>query len=93
MTNEEAAVRPCYIGRYACGCAVTAVVDDPTYKKDTAKCIAQWIRDGMSVERGTCADTRLSEWPCPGKPDCCSKRMRVHHGLQPNPSAAGMRER
>jgi hypothetical protein len=81
MTNEEAAQRPCYVGRYACGCAVAACVDDPQWKKDTAKTLSQWIKEGMAVERVTCASTLLSEWPCPGKPDCGSKRMRKHHGL------------
>jgi hypothetical protein len=81
MTNEQAAARSCYIGSYACGCAVAAVVDDPQFKKDTAKRIAEWVRNGMTVERLTCAATKLSAWPCPGKPDCCSKRMRKHHGL------------
>ena len=42
-----------YIGRKHCGCLVAAMVDDPEHKKDIAKEIAKWIRDGLIIERVT----------------------------------------
>lgn len=46
----------CYIGVNAAGFAVTAAVDNPEHKAETAKSIAGWIRDGLTVER------RSVEW-------------------------------
>jgi hypothetical protein len=40
-----------YFGVKACGCRVAVVVDDPEYPKDTAKSVAEFIRDGYTVER------------------------------------------
>ena len=45
----------CYIARKSCGCVV-AWVSDEIRKKDLAKIIGDWIREGLVVER---ADT---EW-------------------------------
>jgi hypothetical protein len=84
--NERAAAMPCYIGRLPCGCVLAACVDDPKWAKQTARDIASWIREGMAVERVTCATALLSGWPCPGKPDCASKKMRKHHGLDKAPA-------
>jgi hypothetical protein len=41
----------CYVGLKACGCAVAAAVDLPDLAKDNAKCIAKWMRDGLTIER------------------------------------------
>ena len=46
----------CYIGINAAGLAVCAAVDRPEYVKDTARSIAEWVRDGLKVER------RSVEW-------------------------------
>jgi hypothetical protein len=40
-----------YFGVKACGCRVAVVVDDPEYPKDTARSVAEFIRDGYTVER------------------------------------------
>lgn len=40
-----------YIGRKKCGCVVAAVVDMPGFEKETAKTVAEFIRDGLTIER------------------------------------------
>lgn len=40
-----------YIGINADGLAVALCVDDPKFKKDTAKTVAAWIRMGRSIVR------------------------------------------
>jgi len=41
-----------YIGKcQGCQNVIAAVVDHPDYKKDTAKAVAEFIRDGLLVER------------------------------------------
>lgn len=42
-----------YIGRSACGCVRSAVVDHPTDRKTTAKCLADFVKSGQVVERVT----------------------------------------
>jgi len=43
---------PIYIGKWPdCGCVTAACVDEPNHKKDTAKFIADLIKDGRIVER------------------------------------------
>jgi anti-sigma factor ChrR (cupin superfamily) len=55
------------------GAAWAAFVDDPTdapnIKKDMAKEIAQWVRQGAEVQRVSVADARvmLSKWVRPEK--------------------------
>lgn len=56
-----------YQGRKGCGCVVAVTVDLPEYKKDTAKELAKWIRQGLSVERVTCEVARQSFTICPHK--------------------------
>lgn len=34
-----------------CGRIVAACVDAPEYRKDTAKDMARWVRDGLAIER------------------------------------------
>jgi hypothetical protein len=41
----------CYAAYKSCGCMVAACVDESEYKKDTAKAVASWLRDGYRVER------------------------------------------
>jgi hypothetical protein len=55
-----------YIGINQDDLAVALVVDDPKYKKETAKTIAQWIRQGLSITRMPHEDSiaRLkADWP------------------------------
>ena len=56
----------CYIGIKECGCVVAACVDNPEHKKDTAKNISDWIKDGWTTERIPVEDTRnrLSSCKC-----------------------------
>jgi hypothetical protein len=48
---------PCYVGRRACGCIVSASVDDATAPwydaKDQAKWVSAQIKEGLTVERTT----------------------------------------
>jgi len=42
----------CYIGRQpSCGSVVAVTVDTADSKKRTARYIAEWIREGMAIER------------------------------------------
>jgi hypothetical protein len=41
----------CYVGQLACGCGCAIVRDMPDYKKDTAKSVAQMVREGLQVTR------------------------------------------
>ena len=40
-----------YIGRKSCGCIVAVCADAPGLEKHTAKSIAEFIRDGLTIER------------------------------------------
>jgi hypothetical protein len=64
----------CYVGHADCGCLVSVVVDDPEYKKDTAKSVAQFIRSGYAVTRIT-----LEEFRAVGKwgHQCIPKRFDI----------------
>lgn len=54
----------CYVGVKPCGCAVAACVDRPEFAKDTAKTIARWIRDGLTVERKPVEWARANLFAC-----------------------------
>lgn len=58
----------CYVGFKACGCAVAAAVDNPAHRKDTAKSIAAWVKDGLTVERRTVEWVRENLRPCKCEP-------------------------
>ena len=47
-----------YIGRKVCGCVVAVIVDSDEHRKDTAREIAAWMRDGLTIERVTVANAR-----------------------------------
>lgn len=40
-----------YIGRCKCGALVAATVDNPERKRQVAQDVAEFIRDGLAVER------------------------------------------
>ena len=63
-----------YIGIKSCGCVVSAAVDMPAYKKETAKFVAAEIKFGHTIERVTVdeARERLSSCKCEA----------VHDGLE-----------
>ena len=62
-----------YIARKPCGCVVFVTVDDERYKQDTAKEIAECIREGLTVERVTCEAVRDGDFGC----KCEPKQMAV----------------
>jgi len=53
-----------YVGIKSCGCTVAAFVDKPEYKKDIAKEVASWIRDGWRVDRVLCDNLTISTCKC-----------------------------
>ena len=62
MSNDN---YPCYIARKPeCGCMVCAAVDMPEHKKDTAKTVAGWIKDGLTVSMATAGEVRKGPFGC-----------------------------
>lgn len=50
-----------------CRCLVAACVDEPSHQKDTAKFVAEQVRDGFMVERVGVEEARAMpgwKWPC-----------------------------
>lgn len=70
--------RMAYIGRCKCGAIRAAVADDPEYAKDTAASVARFIKDGLMVERMSCADVRSGNWKC-----SCQKEPTLFGGEKP----------
>lgn len=60
-----------YIARCPkCNAIVMACVDDPKHAKDTARAVAESIRDGDVIERVTCEYVRVNWSDCKcGKPE------------------------
>jgi hypothetical protein len=56
-----------YVGITACGCMVCASVEDPRWKRETAKDVAAWLRDGLRVERVPVERVRQECHACPHK--------------------------
>lgn len=62
MSESE---RMAYAGRCPkCGHLCAAAVDEPTHKRDTAKFVADMMRDGLNVERVTCEYVRQNLLSC-----------------------------
>lgn len=58
-----------YIARKReCGCIVGATLDIYDYRKDTAKDVAIWIREGLIVERVTSEFVRQNWHDCTHQP-------------------------
>ncbi len=53
VSLEEKIMNSFYIGIKSCGCITAACVDRPEWKKDTAKYISEWIKEGKTVEHIT----------------------------------------
>ena len=51
-------IKPC------CKKIVAAFVDKPEYKKDIAKEVASWIKDGLTVSRVVCDELTIQECKC-----------------------------
>lgn len=59
-----------YVGYcVACGALVSATVDEPQYKRETAKWVAGMVRDGLRVERVTCQTVRETMAMCSCTPN------------------------
>lgn len=50
MSGEDV---PVYAGFAACGCCVAVTVDKPERAAENAKIVAEWIADGLVIERKT----------------------------------------
>lgn len=48
--NED---KPTYIGRMPCGCVMAMLAPDGMPRAATAKKLAEWVRDGMTIENKT----------------------------------------
>jgi len=49
-----AELNSCYIGRAECGCVVAVaadMMDDSTAIRRTVECLAEFIKDGLTIER------------------------------------------
>lgn len=57
MTTDDL-VHMAYTGTLDCGCIVSAVVDDPEHKRDTARTVAAMVRDGERVDRRPVEEVR-----------------------------------
>jgi hypothetical protein len=56
MTDES---RPCYAAQCTgCGHVTGLILDEPQYREDVAKQIAEWIRYGLVIERMTAKEGR-----------------------------------
>ncbi len=52
-----------YIAIMPCGHLTGIVHDDPAFKKDTAKYIANWVRRGARIESMSTADVHAGKLP------------------------------
>lgn len=75
-TSDGRENTPAYIGFKACGHAVAAVVDDGRFTKEVAKTVAQWVRDGLAIERKTVGWARENMNFCD-----CKERAKMQEDL------------
>lgn len=54
-----------YIAREKCGCVTGATIDNPQHRKEVAKDVAAWVRDGRIVERVDSGYVRAEFGQCP----------------------------
>lgn len=71
-----------YIGIKSCGCLVAACLDDPQYKKDTAKFVSDCIKSGYAIERIASKDVALSWCKC-AKPEDRSPQLALTQSETP----------
>jgi len=55
--------RDCYIAQRPCGCIVMAVIDTPSHCEETAKEVAECIKDGLVISRVSVVFVR-EHWEC-----------------------------
>ena len=56
-----------YIGRKPCGCVVAFTVDSAGHRRQVARETAQWIRDGLTIERHAVEAVRAMKFGCSHK--------------------------
>ena len=54
----------CYVGILPCGCMVAWVYDNGEHPKDVAESVAEFIKNGYSVERANTDEIRPKLGPC-----------------------------
>ena len=54
---------PAYVGKKECGCVIAAVVDDGTDSEAVSRNVAEFVKDGLIVERQTVGYVR-EHWGC-----------------------------
>lgn len=50
LSGDQVGNPEAYIARQDCGCVVAVTVNMKHHPKDVARNVAEWIRDGLSVE-------------------------------------------
>ncbi|WP_395599033.1 hypothetical protein AB4P95_11525 [Pseudomonas sp. A1437] len=75
-TAERKSLGFMYLARRACGKVSAACWDDAMEKKDTAKCVAEYIKRGDTVEHVERFEgDPQPEWICrPGCNDCAGRK-------------------
>lgn len=71
-----------YVATKPCGCTVAGCVDDPAYRKDNAKEIARWIREGYKVDRLPEEDGRTMLKSCKCQPKADPSAHLGHAGSE-----------
>ena len=68
-----------YIGTKQCGCTVAVFMDKPELKKDIAKEVGKWIREGLVVTRIDVEDLNLTSCKCDKKQTtkCDKKQIKL----------------
>jgi hypothetical protein len=66
----------CYVGRCKCGSVVAAVVDEPGREKQTAKDVAEFIKEGLAVEQMDTKQVRVTIQSC-----ACPKDTQLELGV------------
>lgn len=65
-----------YVAKGECGHVIAGCVDDPKTPKDTAKNVAGWIADGLTVTRVSAHEpTQWCHEACPAL-----KKLRIRQG-------------
>lgn len=69
MSGLRTGTPEAYIGRAECGCVVAVTVNMADHPKDVAKDVAEWIRDGLSIEGHTIEEVRAGPFGCKCQPN------------------------
>ena len=69
MSDKERATQRCYVAYCACGCGhiVMAAVDNPEFRKDTAKEVGKCIKAGLLIGSMQVSEVRKLPFGCAKK--------------------------